>query len=196
MRHLCSFAPIEISLLSRGAVGPPRRGTPIASSGGSIRCSPGGVSACVVAIPITVVTPAAQAERQPAAAADDEAQGVHGSGRDRQKLGRIPEPCDEGLVEGPARGLRPKARVWDSGLHSFGGRCACRIAGRVRGPILGCGAPGPHVCGLERHPGAHDRVHATGPSRRDVRCSHLNRGWCSPDPSHVDPRWTRADGAP
>lgn len=176
MRHLCSFVLIEISLLSRGAVGPTRRGALIASSGSSNGCSPGGVSACGVAIPITVVTPAAQAERQPAVAADDEAQGVHGSGRDRQKLGRVPEPCDEGFVEGPARGLRPKARVWDSGLHSSGGRCTCRIASQSRGRILGGGAPRPHVPGSEQHSGAHDRVHAMGPSCRDVRCSHLCRG--------------------
>jgi hypothetical protein len=196
MRHLCSFAPIEISLLSRGAVGPPSRGTPIASSGGSIRCSPGSGGTRLLAIPVTVVTAAAQVECQPAATADDEAQGVHGSGRDRQKLGRVPEPCDEGFVEGPARGLRPKARVWDSGLHSFGSRCTCRIASQARGRILGGGAPRPHVRGSEQHPGAPDRVHATGPSRRGVRCSHLSQGWRSPDPSHVDLRWTRPDGAP
>lgn len=104
MRHLCSFALVEISLLSYGAVGAPCRGGLIASSSSSDRCSPGGLRACTVAIPITVVTPAAQAELQPAAAADDEAQVVHGAGRDRQKLGRIPEPCDEGFVARPAQG--------------------------------------------------------------------------------------------
>ena len=195
MRHLCSFALNEISLLSRGAVDSACRGTLIASSRSSDRCSPCGVRACIAAIPITVITPAAQVERQLAAAADDEAQGVHGSGRDRQKLGRVPEPCDEAFVEGPARGLRPKARAWNSGLHSFGGRYTCHIAGRVRGRILGCGAPGPHVCGLARRLGAHDRMHATGPSRRGVRCSHLSRRWRSPDPSRIDLRWTRPDAS-
>jgi len=53
------------------------------------------------AVPLTAVAPAADEEDLPTigAVADDEAQRVHGSGRDRQELDAYPEPCDEDLVE-------------------------------------------------------------------------------------------------
>lgn len=66
------------------------------------------------------------------------------------KLGRLPEPCDEEFVEGSALGLRPKARAADSGLHSFGGTCAGRIASQARVPILDCGAAMPGVRSIRR----------------------------------------------
>lgn len=54
------------------------------------------------------------------------------------ETGRLPVPCDEGFVESPALGLRPKARATNSGLHAFGH--VIHIASRARGRILGRGA--------------------------------------------------------
>lgn len=57
--------------------------------------------ACARAVPLAAVAPPADEEDLPAvgAVADDEAQRVHGSGRDRQELDAVPEPCDEHLVD-------------------------------------------------------------------------------------------------
>jgi hypothetical protein len=53
------------------------------------------------AVPLAPVAAPADEEDLPAVrpVADDEAQRVHGSGRDRQELDAIPDPCDEGLVD-------------------------------------------------------------------------------------------------
>lgn len=50
------------------------------------------------AVRVPVVAEAAQVEELPAGPAEDEAQRVHGSGRDRQELEADPKPCDELLV--------------------------------------------------------------------------------------------------
>lgn len=65
---------------------------------GEPRLASPGLGADVAAVHVAVVAPPAQEEHLAAAAAVDEAQRVHGSGRDRQELDATHEPCDEAVV--------------------------------------------------------------------------------------------------
>ena len=99
MRHLRGGASIEIALLPRGVVGFTRRGLLVAATGGPDRVAAPELGADFTAVDVAVVAPRAQEEDPATPAADDEAQRVHGSGRDRQELDADLAPCDEPLVD-------------------------------------------------------------------------------------------------
>lgn len=103
MRHLRGLDAVEVPLLASGVVGPAGRGPLIALARLALRgvARQGGADPGAVGLP--VVAEAAQEEELPAGPAGDEAQRVHGSGRDRQELDADREPCEEG----PRR-----ARLW------------------------------------------------------------------------------------
>ncbi|HET6582528.1 MAG TPA: hypothetical protein VFG69_03755 [Nannocystaceae bacterium] len=99
MRHLGDVVTIEIALLSGCVVRPADLALLIPAAGSAHRIAPPELGAVVVAVHVAVVAPPAQEEHLTTAAADDEAEGVHGSGRNRQELDAAPEPCDEAFVE-------------------------------------------------------------------------------------------------
>jgi len=99
MRHLRGLASIEVCLLPRGVVDPACFGLLVAATRGANRLASRELGAAVAAVRVAVVAPPAEEEHLSTTAAADEAQGVHGSGRDRQELDAVHEPCDEGLVD-------------------------------------------------------------------------------------------------
>jgi hypothetical protein len=97
-------------------------------------------------------------------------------------------PCDEGFVESPALGLRPKARAADSGLHSLGARALVVSRAERVSQFLAAARPG-QVYAAEgyRHrrlhePRGHLRPHQ---SRRPVLQPRLGR--LSPAPLNGRP---------
>jgi hypothetical protein len=98
MRHLRDLEPIEVRLLPRRVLGPTHLGLLVAPARREPRLAAADLGADVAAIHVAVVAPPAQEEHLAATAAADEAQRVHGSGRDRQELDATREPCDEAVV--------------------------------------------------------------------------------------------------
>jgi hypothetical protein len=95
----------------------------VACTGQAMACRVRVLAADLAAVPLSAVVPSTDEERREAPEAGQLVAGyarVQGAWCDRQKLGRSSAPCDELAVDGPALGLRPKARAGDSGLHSFG----------------------------------------------------------------------------
>lgn len=64
----------------------------------ALRGPPTDLGADPSAVGVPVVAVPAEEEDLPAQPADDEAQRIQGSGRDRQELDADQAPCDEGLV--------------------------------------------------------------------------------------------------
>jgi hypothetical protein len=124
MRHLSDLAPIEVSLLSCGVVGPTGLGLLIPAACAANRLASPLLGAGVAAVDVPVVAPPAEKEDLATAAAANEAQrltDVHGSKSARQKLDDEPEPCDEDLVEPPRLGwCDRKARVAARAFALFG----------------------------------------------------------------------------
>jgi hypothetical protein len=95
----------------------------VACAGQAMACRARVLATDLAAVPLSAVVPSTDEERREAPEAGQIVAGyarVQGARCDRQKLGRSSAPCDELVVDGPALGLRPKARAGDSGLHSFG----------------------------------------------------------------------------
>jgi hypothetical protein len=99
MRHLRGGASIEVALLPRGVVGLACLGLLVTAAGRPDRVAAPELGARVAAVDVAVIAPPAQEEDPATTAAADEAQRVHGSGRDRQELDADLAPCDDHLVD-------------------------------------------------------------------------------------------------
>lgn len=128
------------------------------------------LATALAAVSLSAVVPSTDEERRDAPEAGQLVAGntrVQGAQCDRQKLGRSSAPCDELAVDGPALGLRPKARARDSGLHSFGAARIVLPAHAERQFLAAAGRPRHDVRGTWRHGSGYHRCRR--PSRRRRR---------------------------
>jgi hypothetical protein len=101
MRHLFGLAPDEVALLPAGMIRATGLRLLVTAPRLPHRLAPPCLGTRLLAVLLALVAIGAQEEHLTAPTTDDEAERLHSSGRDLQKLGRAQGPCDDCIVERP-----------------------------------------------------------------------------------------------